>query len=404
MHPLDKIDSLRHKRNEFYLPPNTIYLDGNSLGPLPLSAKERALNVVNEQWGNDLISSWNSHDWIGLPQKVGDKIGRLIGAGNGQVVCCDSISVNVFKVLSAAVKMRPQRTVIATTKDNFPTDIYMAEGLISQLGDKYELRFLDPDDLAAGLGEDVAVVMLTQVNFRSGFKHNMQEVTQIVQASGALMFWDLAHSAGAFEVELDACNVDFAVGCSYKYLNGGPGAPAFVYVATRHQEQYQQPLSGWMGHRQPFAFDPHYQGAVGAAQNLCGTPGVIAMSILDAALNVFDGVSMKALRAKSLALMAHFIDEMKKSNLLEILPCVSPPETQRGSQLAFAHAQSYAICQAWIDSGVVADFRAPDILRIGFCPLYLSFEEVSLAVEKLSKIMREKDYLNPQFRTQQRVT
>ena len=241
---LDDKDPLRHVAERFSLPPNTVYLDGNSLGPLPKAAQSRAQEVVNNQWGTDLIKSWNCHDWINLPQKVGDKTGALIGAGKGQVVCCDSISINLFKVLSAALKMRPERKVIATTRDNFPTDIYMVQGLLSLLGDEYSIRYIDEADIESQLTDDIAVLMLTQVNFRSGFKQNMEAVTRQAHTMGILTLWDLAHSAGAFVVDLDECQVDFAVGCTYKYLNGGPGAPAFVYVAQRHQEEYRQPLSG----------------------------------------------------------------------------------------------------------------------------------------------------------------
>ncbi|MEW9798657.1 kynureninase [Alteromonas sp. CYL-A6] len=397
-------DPLRHKRSAFILPEHTVYLDGNSLGPLPVAARERARDVVERQWGQDLIKSWNTHQWIDLPAKVGDRIGQLIGAAAGQVVCCDSISVNLYKVLSAALAMRPERRVIATTKDNFPTDIYMAEGLIKQLGNQYTLRFIDEQDPASGLDDDVAVVMLTQVNFRTGFKHDMARVTRDVQQCGALMLWDLAHSAGAFEVALDDCEVDFAVGCTYKYLNGGPGAPAFIYVAKRHHADYQQPLSGWMGHATPFRFEPGYTPADGVIQNLSGTPGVIGMSVLDAALSVFDDVSMQAIREKSLALMDYFLSCLDDARISDTFTLLSPPSAQRGSQIALRHIDSYAICQAWIAQGVIADFRAPDVLRVGFSPLYLSFEDIRLAVEKLAVIMREKTYLQTSYQQRNKVT
>ncbi len=241
---LDTKDPLRDKASLFSLPANTVYLDGNSLGPLPKSAQQRADEVVGHQWGNDLITSWNKHHWISLPLKVGDKIGSLIGAKNGQVVCCDSISINLFKVLSAALKMHPERKVIATTRDNFPTDIYMVQGLLDLLGGDYSIRYIDEASITAHLTDDIAVLMLTQVNFRTGNKLDMQTVTEQAHQKGILTLWDLAHSAGAFPVNLDECNVDFAVGCTYKYLNGGPGAPAFIYVAKRHQARYKQPLSG----------------------------------------------------------------------------------------------------------------------------------------------------------------
>jgi kynureninase len=401
---LDDKDPLRLKRDEFALPQDTIYLDGNSLGPLPKAAEVRAHDVVKRQWGDGLITSWNQHHWISMPSRVGDRIGQLIGAASGQVVCCDSISINLFKVLSAALKMNPSRKVIATTRDNFPTDIYMVQGLLDLLGDEYCLRYIDEDNICNELDEDVAVVMLTQVNFRTGKKLDMQKVTAFAQGKGILTLWDLAHSAGAFPVDLDACNVDFAVGCTYKYLNGGPGAPAFVYVAQRHQKDYQQPLSGWMGHSAPFEFSPDYTPDPSIKQNLCGTPGVIGMSILEASLTVFDGVSLKAIDEKSKKLQAFFMAEAKNSGLLDAFTLVSPCVDDRGSQLALAHDDAYAICQAWIAQGVIADFRAPNILRIGFAPLYLCFKDIEVAVQKLNKIMVDKTYKQPLFSQKQAVT
>lgn len=401
---LDTQDLLADKKRLFSLPENVIYLDGNSLGAMPVAAQQRAEEVVREQWGNGLITSWNQHNWIGLPEKVGNKIGALTGARDGQVVCCDSISVNLFKVLSAALKMRPDRKVIATTEDNFPTDIYMAEGLIAQLGDRCSLKFIDERNIIDTLSEDIAVLMLTQVNFRTGFRQDMKAITDAAHEKGILVVWDLAHSAGAFEVELDACSADFAVGCTYKYLNGGPGAPAFIYVAERHQRHYAQPLSGWMGHASPFDFNPHYEGAKGVTQNLSGTPGVIGMSVLDAALDVFKDVSLKHVRDKSEALMSWFEQCLQQHGLDSELECCSPPVVTRGSQLAFRHHEAYAICQAWIAQGVIADFRAPDILRIGFAPLYLSFSDITEAVSRLAEVMRQKAYLQPEFQQRQAVT
>ncbi|WP_414830642.1 kynureninase [Alteromonas sp. H39] len=401
---LDKQDPLADKKALFALPDNVIYLDGNSLGAMPLAAKQRAETVVCEQWGNGLITSWNQHNWIGLPQRVGNKIGNLVGAAEGQVVCCDSISVNLFKVLSAALKMRPDRQYIATTKDNFPTDIYMAEGLIAQLGDTHKLTFIDEQNIVDALHEDIAVLMLTQVNFRSGYRQDMKAITKAAHDKGILVVWDLAHSAGAFEVELDACEADFAVGCTYKYLNGGPGAPAFIYVASRHQQQYIQPLSGWMGHASPFNFDPHYQPADGIKQNLSGTPGVVGMSILEASLEVFDGIDLCEIRNKSVALMEWFSQCLKSCGLDTQLESFSPPVDVRGSQLAFRHPEAYAICQAWIAEGVIADFRAPDILRIGFAPLYLSFSDIADAVTRLRDVVQQKTYLQSAFQQKQAVT
>lgn len=400
----DQADPLAHKKSEFYLPDGVIYLDGNSLGALPHAARRRATEVVESQWGDGLITSWNQHNWIDLPHRVGHKLAGLLGAAEGQLVCCDSISVNLFKLLSAALKMRPDRHVIATTADNFPTDIYTAEGLIAQLGGKHALRLLDEQTLCESLSDDIAVLMITQVNFRTGLKQDMQAVTRAAHEKGILVIWDLAHSAGAFPVELDASNADFAVGCTYKYLNGGPGAPAFVYVASRHQADYVQPLSGWMGHAEPFAFSPHYQPAAGIRQNLSGTPGVIGMSILDAALEVFEDVPLTALRDKSLALMRFFEECLQAYGIADHLTPCYPSAQERGSQLAFRHPHAYAICQAWIADGVIGDFRAPDILRIGFAPLYLSYADIAQAVARLAVILTEQRYQDPVFQQKLHVT
>lgn len=401
---LDIKDPLAAKYSAFAMPEGIVYLDGNSLGPLPFAAQIRAQEVVKEQWGEGLITSWNKHHWISLPQRVGDRIGNLIGAKPGQVICCDSISVNLFKVLSAALAMQPSKKVIATTRDNFPTDIYMAQGLLDLLGDEYQLRFLDEKDIADNLTPDIGVLMLTQVNFRSGKKLDIRQITSLAHNQGILTVWDLAHSAGAFPVSLDEWQVDFAVGCTYKYLNGGPGAPAFLYVASRHQDSYQQPLWGWMGHSEPFEFKPDYRGQTGIKQNLCGTPSVIAMSVLEAALSVFDGVSMKAIDEKSKKLQAYFLALAKNAGLLEEFEVLSPKAEERGSQLALVHEDAYAICQAWIEQGVIADFRAPNVLRIGFAPLYLRFSDIETAVEKLESIVKQQTYKCAQFQNKQLVT
>lgn len=403
---LDKQDSLAGLRQQFLLPQNTVYLDGNSLGPLPVAAKERAVEVVNQQWGQDLITSWNQHAWIDLPQQCGELIAPVIGAAPGQVICCDSISVNLFKVLSGALKMQQGRQKVVTTKDNFPTDIYVIEGLKQQLGAaSCELVLSDESDIEAQLDESVAILLLTQVNFRSGRLLDMQRITEAAHARGILVIWDLAHSAGALPVKLDECKADFAVGCTYKYLNGGPGAPAFIYVAHRHQTAFKQPLSGWMGHAAPFSFDSDYAPVQGVKQNLSGTPAVIAMSVLEAALSIWSQVDMLQVRQKSLAMGEFFLECLKACELDKELVCVSPDSAlERGSQLAFQHEQAYAICQAWIDAGVIADFRAPDLLRIGFTPLYVSFEELWIAVNKLKLIIENKDYLSEAYQSLQTVT
>jgi kynureninase len=403
---LDKADPLAKKRLEFDLPANTIYLDGNSLGALPKSVKARVSEVVSQQWGNDLIKSWNSHSWIDLPIKVGEKIAPLIGAGQGQVICCDSISVNLFKLLCSALTLNSERSVVLSTKDNFPTDLYMVQGLSDLLGpDLCQLQMVAEQDILENLTESVAVLLLTQVNFRTGKLLDMAKLTQLAHDKGILVIWDLAHSAGALPVELDKCEADFAVGCGYKYLNGGPGSPAFLYVAKRHQTLARQPLSGWMGHAKPFAFDPLYAPATTINQFQCGTPSVISMSVLDAALDVWQNVSLLQVRNKSEALADVFLELIKMNTCLHNLVLCSPDVAkQRGSQLAFSHDDAFAICQALIEKGVIADFRAPNILRFGFTPLYTSFEDVWLAVATLADIVESEMYKKPRFNVALKVT
>jgi kynureninase len=396
---MDLHDALAHKRAEFDLPADTIYLDGNSLGCLPHAARQRAQEVVANQWGRDLIKSWNSHGWIDLPVTVGEKIAQLIGAAPGQTLCCDSISVNLFKVLSAALMMQPGRSVVLSQHDNFPTDLYMVQGLEQLLGaQRCQLVMVDADDLVTSLDESVAVLMLTHVNFRSGRIHDMHTLTQLAHDKGILVIWDLAHSAGVLPLDLDRCNADFAVGCTYKYLNGGPGAPAFIYAAKRHLDKMQQPLSGWMGHKAPFEFSPDYIGADGIEKFLCGTPPVISMSVLDAALDVFNGVSLQQLREKSQALSELFIRLLTQQPCLSVLQPGSPADrNKRGAQLAYHHPHAFEICQALIAQGVIADFRAPDILRIGFSPLYLRFKDIWHSVEALAAIMTSESWRKPEY-------
>jgi kynureninase len=403
---LDKADPLAQKRLEFDLPANSIYLDGNSLGALPKSVKARLAEVISQQWGNDLIKSWNSHNWIDLPIKVGEKIAPLVGAAQGQVICCDSISVNLFKLLCCALKLNSERTVVLSTKDNFPTDLYMVQGLSDLLGpDLCQLQMVEELDIQQNLTQSVSVLLLTQVNFRTGKLLDMAKLTQLAHDHGILVIWDLAHSAGALPVELDKCEVDFAVGCGYKYLNGGPGSPAFLYVAKRHQKFVKQPLSGWMGHAKPFAFEPEYQGAANINRFQSGTPSVISLSALDAALDVWQGVNMLQVRNKSEALADVFIELVQMNDCLCDLVLCSPDfAKQRGSQLAFSHYAAFAICQALIEKGVIADFRAPNILRFGFTPLYTSFEDVWLAVATLANIVESKLYQELRFNVTLKVT
>ena len=403
---LDKTDPLADKRQLFALPANTIYLDGNSLGVLPKSVQSRVSAVVSQQWGNDLIKSWNTHNWIDLPITVGEKIAPLIGAAQGQVLCCDSISVNLFKLLCSALTLNTGRHRVVSTQDNFPTDLYMVQGLSGLLGpDLCQLQMVDEQQIEAHLDESVAVLLLTQVNFRTGKLLDMQKLTKLAQSKGILVIWDLAHSAGAMPVELDACNVDFAVGCGYKYLNGGPGSPAFLYVASRHQKTAKQPLSGWMGHASPFEFNEQYIPAPTVNQFQSGTPSVIAMSALDAALDVWQDIDLLQLRNKSIALAEIFLQLVGSQPCLSELVLCSPKEAaQRGSQLAFSHDYGFAICQALIEDGVIADFRAPNLIRFGFTPLYTSFEDVWKAVASLVKIVESEQFMAPRYNVSQKVT
>ncbi|MEP1445617.1 MAG: kynureninase [Paraglaciecola sp.] len=403
---LDKTDPLADKRLEFDLPKDVVYLDGNSLGALPRAVKTHLSQVLCQQWGNDLIKSWNDHQWIDLPVKVGEKIAPIIGAASGQVICCDSTSVNLFKLLCSALTLNSDRNVVLSTEDNFPTDLYMVQGVSDLLGeDLCHLQLVDEKDIQQNLTESVAVLLLTQVNFRTGKSLDMAKLTQLAHDKGILVIWDLAHSAGALPVELDQCEADFAVGCGYKYLNGGPGAPAFLYVATRHQEFVKQPLSGWMGHTNPFAFDTHYQASSNINQFQCGTPSVIAMSALDVALDVWRNVDMLTIQTKSVALSQVFLRLMQQHQPLDDLTLCSPVDAkQRGSQLAFSHNDAYAICQALIEKGVIADFRAPNMIRFGFTPLYTSFEDVWRAINTLRDVVESKLYQAQRFKVAAKVT
>ncbi len=385
--------------NQFLKPNGLIYLDGNSLGMLPSAVAQRIETVVKQQWGADLISSWNQHDWINLPLKVGDKIAQLIGAAAGQVVCCDSISLNLFKLLAAALQLRPGRTVVLSTEDNFPTDLYMVQGLQQLLGrDNCQLKLVSEQHLAAAIDEQTAAVLVTEVNFRSGRRLDLAALTEVAHQHGALMIADLAHSAGAMQIELDQWQVDFAVGCSYKYLNAGPGAPGFAYVAERHHNQFVQPLAGWMGHANAFAFSSDYTPAPGIRALLTGTPSIIALAAVDAALTVFEGLSLQQLHEQALDLADQFDQGLHQHNLAAEFQRLTPAaRQQRGCQLSYAHPHAYAICQALIEAGVIADFRAPNYLRLGFTPLYLTASEVAEAIAKLAAIMQQQRYLDQRF-------
>lgn len=414
---LDAADPLAPLRAQFDIPEGLIYLDGNSLGVLPRATPARVQQVVQQEWGRGLIGSWNSAGWIALPQRVGDKIARLVGAGAGELVCADSTSVNLFKVLSAALSITqadaPQRRVILSERSNFPTDLYVAEALARERG--YTLVLAEADDLPALLDDGVAVLMLTHVNYRTGRMHDMAALSSAAHAAGALTVWDLAHSAGAVPVDLTNDGADFAIGCGYKYLNGGPGAPAFVWAHPRHADRFWQPLAGWMGHAAPFEFTPGYRPAAGISRYLCGTPAVLAMAALDCGVDTVLAAEplggLGALRAKSLALTTLFADLVEARCSGHGLVLVSPrEEAQRGSQVCLSRADgAYAIVQALIARRVVGDFRAggsdlPDILRFGFTPLYTRFVDAWDAAEQLRQVLESGDWRRPEFNRRHAVT
>jgi len=402
---LDNRDPLAACRDQFTLPDGEVYLDGNSLGAMPAHLPQRMQQAIAAEWGQGLIRSWNDAGWIDLPQRVAAKVAPLIGATHDEVMVGDSTSVNLFKALAAALRLNPGRKVILTEQGNFPTDLYIAQGIAELFN--VEIRYVDSDPSAINdaLDASVAVLMLTHVNYRSGKVYDMAAITRAAQAAGALVVWDLAHSAGALHVELDAANADFAVGCGYKYLNGGPGAPAFVYVARRHLEQVRQPLSGWHGHAAPFAFVQDYLPAPGINRMQCGTPPLLSMIALDAALDVFDGVDMALLRKKSQALCDLFIQLVDERLSEHGFGLFSPRDReQRGSQVALTHPQGYAIVQALIARGITGDFRMPDILRFGFAPLYVRYIDVWHTVDVLAQIMAAGEWNQPKFLTRKAVT
>jgi kynureninase len=418
----DAADPLAALRDAFRLPEGVIYLDGNSLGALPKATPARVARLVEDEWGTGLIRSWNTAGWMDLPQRIGDRIAPLLGVGAGEVMVGDSTSANLFKVLSSAVALQrldaPARRVIVSERSNFPTDLYIAETLARDQG--LELRLFDADDWNPALGPDVAVLMLTHVNYRTGRMFDMARVTRAAHAAGALAIWDLAHSAGAVPVALNGDGTreeaaDFAVGCGYKYLNGGPGAPAFAWAHPRHvermdREQLRQPLSGWLGHAAPFEFTPGYRPAAGIQRFVCGTPALLSMAALDCGLDVFAQAAahggIAALRRKSVALSALFIELVEARCAGHALTLVTPREPERrGSQASFAHATGgYPIMQALIGRGVIGDFRAPDLLRFGFTPLYTRFADVWDAVEQLGEVLESGEWRDERFHRRAAVT
>ena len=396
---LDAGDALAPLREQFDLPAGVIYLDGNSLGARPTTALARAQHVIAHEWGTDLIRSWNSAGWFDLPKRLGDRIAPLLGAHPGEVVVNDTTSLNLFKALAAALHMQARgaagaRRVIVTERSNFPTDIYMAQGLTSWLARGYAVRLVDSVvELAGAIDADTAVVMLTHVNYRTGYQHDMAALSAHAHAQGALSVWDLAHSAGAVPLELHRDGADLAVGCTYKYLNGGPGAPAFIWVPARHQAAFSQPLSGWWGHASPFAMAPDFTPCEGIGRALCGTQPIVSLALVECGLEVFEQTSMAALRTKSLALTDLFIALVEQRCASHRLGLVTPREhARRGSQVSFTHPHGYAVMAALIARGVIGDYREPAIMRFGFTPLYTSFAEVWDAVDILKQILDDAAY------------
>ncbi|MFN8927127.1 MAG: kynureninase [Rhodospirillales bacterium] len=401
----DRSDALAGFRDRFALPGGTVYLDGNSLGALPCATADRVARVVTAEWGRDLIRSWNVNEWMHMPTRVGDKIGRLIGAAPGQVLSADSTSVNVFKLAAGALRLRPDRRTVVSDRGNFPTDLYMVQGLSDLIGGRCELRVVEEGEVASAIDDTTALVMLTEVNYRTGWRHDMRKVTEAAHAKGALVLWDLAHSAGAFPVDLDGCGVDFAVGCGYKYLNGGPGAPAFLYVAKHWQDTLAVPLSGWLGHAAPFDFDLAYRPADGIRRQQCGTPPVLSMAALEVGVDLMLEADLAAVRAKSQALIDLFLARVEASCGEWGFRVVTPRDPAvRGSQVSIAHPEGFAIMQALIGRGVIGDFRAPDILRFGLTPLYVGYADVWDAVETLADIMRTGSWDRPENRRRGVVT
>ena len=397
----DAADPLAAYRERFILPEGVIYLDGNSLGALPRATPDRLAEVVRGEWGEGLIRSWNSAGWIDLPQRVGAKIAPLIGAEADEVIACDSTSVNLFKLLASALALRPGRKAVLSEPGNFPTDLYMIAGLERQ--GLAERRLAPREELAGALDGDVAVLLLTHAHYKTGTLFDMAELTRAAHEAGALVLWDLSHSGGALPVDLNGCEADFAVGCGYKYLNGGPGAPAFAYVAKRHQRALRQPLTGWMGHSAPFEFSDDYDPASGIERMLCGTPPILGLAALEVGVDLVTEIGVERLYAKSQALSEFF---RKCLNELGVtLEQVSPTASiQRGSQLSFRHPNAYALCQALIARGVIGDFRDPDILRLGFAPAYLRFEDMAEAARHLAEVLDRGEWQKAEFSERAAVT
>jgi kynureninase len=393
--------SLARFRGRFALPDGVIYLDGNSLGALPKATAPRLAEVIEAEWGRDLITSWNKHGWIDLPRRVGDKIARLVGAAPGEVMVADSTSVNLFKLLAAALALRPERRVLLSERGNFPTELYVALATLLERG--HVLKLVAAEEVEAAIDDGVAVVFLTEVDYRTGRLHDMARVTAAAHAAGALMLWDLAHSAGALPVDLRGAGADLAVGCGYKYLNGGPGAPAFLYVREDLQEQIRTPLTGWLGHEAPFAFETGWRPAPGIGRGRVGTPPILSLAALEVGVDLLLEADIRELRHASTALTERLIAAVEAE--CPALRLVSPREpARRGSQVSFAHPEGYAIMQALIARGVIGDFRAPDIIRFGVAPLYVGASDIDAAVAHLRAVLDGSEWARPEYRTRAAVT
>ena len=401
---LDSLHAGTDLRGRFRLPAGVVYLDGNSLGALPTGVAETVADVVHRQWGNRLIASWNEAGWWDAPTRVGDRVARLVGAAPGQVVCTDSTTVNLYKAVVAASRMRPGRRVVLTDPDSFPTDLYITDAAARDAGLVVErVPAAEAATRVGELGDDLALAAYSSVDYRTGELWDLPALTRATHAAGGLVCWDLCHSAGVLDVGLDAHGVDLAVGCGYKYLNGGPGAPAFLYVAARHQDAFDQPLAGWNGHASPFGMVPRYEPAPGISRARVGTPPLLGMLALEAALAVYDGLEVSTVRERSLSLTAFFLECL--DTLQPDLPVATPREAdRRGSQVSVRHPKAYAVVQALIARGVVGDFREPDIVRLGFAPLYLTHGDVLRAAEHLREVVESREFDREEFRTRATVT
>jgi kynureninase len=400
----DTLDPLKDFRARFEIPEGVVYLDGNSLGALSTDARRSLERVIQVEWGQGLIRSWNDHDWINAPERVGAKIARLLGAGADEVIVCDSTSVNLYKLVRAALRLRPDRPVVVSEPGNFPTDLYVIDGALRD-DRRHELRLAPAGSLHAAIDERTALVLLTHSHYKTAALHDMRAIAALAHACGALVLWDLSHSVGAVEIDLDGCAADMAVGCGYKYLNGGPGAPAFLYVNRRLQQDARSPLSGWMGHARPFDFVDEYEPAPGLRRFLSGTPSALSLAPLEAGVEMLLEAGMAGITRKSRELSQYFIELIGAMCPAAGLRLESPADPQlRGSHVSFSHPEGYAIMQALIERHVIGDFRAPDILRFGFTPLYTSFEDVWRAVQTLADVIGRDCWRDPKYAVRGTVT